>query len=96
MGVEAWSTPKVSWLLHRSRIATNAPVTGKRSPTCGRQKLYEITGIQLMGINTIFQLAAHDLDESAQASSLLMLPELMVHDLTGVITGERTSAGRRR
>ena len=59
----------------------------------GKRRLYETTGIQLMQINTIFQLAAHDRDELARARQLLMLPELLVHALTGEVHGERTSAG---
>jgi rhamnulokinase len=59
----------------------------------GEDVLYETTGIQLMQINTIFQLAAHDRDELARARRLLMLPELVVHALTGSVHGEVTSAG---
>lgn len=59
----------------------------------GRERLYSISGIQLMPLNTLFQLAAHDRAELEHASTLLMLPELAVHHLTGAITGERTSAG---
>lgn len=59
----------------------------------GRERLYSLTGIQLMGINTVFQLAAHDREELAAAEGLLMLPELLVSALTGVRTGERSSAG---
>lgn len=58
----------------------------------GEERLYEQTGIQLMPINTIFQLAAHDRTELARATKLLMLPELLVHHLTGVMTAEVTSA----
>lgn len=59
----------------------------------GEDRLYRATGIQLMPINTIFQLAAHDPGELARARRLLMLPELLVHALTGEVHGERTSAG---
>jgi rhamnulokinase len=59
----------------------------------GAERLWSITGIQQMQINTIFQLAAHDPDELARASTLLMLPELLVHALTGSGRGEVTSAG---
>ena len=59
----------------------------------GVEKLYTATGIQLMGINTIFQLAVHRRDELDRARRVLMLPELMVHALTGNEWGERTSAG---
>ena len=49
----------------------------------GRDRLYDLTGIQLMPINTIFQLAAHDRDELDSAAALLMLPDLLTHQLTG-------------
>ena len=57
------------------------------------RELYRRTGIQLMPINTIFQLAAHDRDELARAERLVMLPELVAHELTGAAVGERTNAG---
>ena len=59
----------------------------------GETELYRTSGLQLMPINTIFQLAAHDREELAQAEHLLMLPELLVYELTGEITTEKTSAG---
>jgi rhamnulokinase len=46
-----------------------------------------------MQINTLFQLAAHDREELGRARRLLMLPELLVYELTGAALGERTSAG---
>lgn len=49
----------------------------------GESDLYGITGIQLMGINTIFQLAADTADRLASASHLLLLPDLLVEHLTG-------------
>jgi rhamnulokinase len=59
----------------------------------GARRLYEISGLQNLAFNTIFQIAAHDREQLARARHLLMLPELLVHHLTGVITGEPTSAG---
>lgn len=58
----------------------------------GEQRLYELTGIQLMAVNTIFQLAAHDRDELARADRLLMLPDLLVARLTGHQGAERSNA----
>jgi rhamnulokinase len=58
----------------------------------GEKRLYAETGVQLMPVNTIFQLAVHDRDELADATHVLMLPELLVHHLTGAITAEVTSA----
>jgi len=49
----------------------------------GPNHLYEVTGIQLMGINTVFQLAAHDRGELDAASRLLLLPDLLIHHLGG-------------
>lgn len=59
----------------------------------GERRLYGITGIQLMGINTIFQLAVHDRRELETAHRLLTVPELLVHALTGSEVAEQTSAG---
>ena len=59
----------------------------------GEAALYGRTGIQLQPFNTLFQLAAHDRDELARARHLVLLPELLVHHLTGEVVAERTSAG---
>jgi rhamnulokinase len=59
----------------------------------GEADLYRRTGIQLMPINTIFQLAAHDPGELARAAHLVMLPELVAYELTGAVASERTNAG---
>src|SRR4029450_9870748 len=59
----------------------------------GEEALYAATGIQLLPINTLFQLAAHDRAELAPARHALLLPELLVHHLTGEVCAERTSAG---
>jgi rhamnulokinase len=59
----------------------------------GERWLYATTGIQLQPFNTIFQLAAHDRAEIDVARHVLLLPELLVHHLTGAVTAERTSAG---
>lgn len=58
----------------------------------GRERLYATTGIQLMGINTIFQLAVHDREALGQASRMLLLPDLLVHHLCGYETSETSNA----
>lgn len=58
----------------------------------GIQRLYELTGIQLLAINTLFQLAAHDRGELVRAERLLMLPDLLVNALTGFVGAERSNA----
>jgi rhamnulokinase len=59
----------------------------------GTESLYRRTGIQLMPINTIFQLAAHDPEELQRSERLLMLPELVAYELTGSAASELTNAG---
>jgi rhamnulokinase len=59
----------------------------------GAEALYGTTGVQLQPFNTVFQVAAHDQDELGRARHLVLLPELLVHHLTGEVLGERTSAG---
>jgi rhamnulokinase len=58
----------------------------------GVHHLYQVTGIQLMGINTIFQLALHDRDEMGRAARVMLLPDLLVHHLVGFEGAERSNA----
>lgn len=58
----------------------------------GPDYLYELTGVQLMGINTIFQLAAHDPGELDEATRLLLLPDLLIKHLGGSEATERSNA----
>ena len=59
------------------------------------RELYERTGIQLMPINTVFQLGALVADSDPvleTAETLLLLPDLLHHWLGGVAACERTNA----
>lgn len=58
----------------------------------GADRLYVETGIQLMPINSIFQIAAHDPAELARATKLFLLPDLLVRTLTGFEGSERSNA----
>jgi rhamnulokinase len=58
----------------------------------GADHLYAVTGIQLLPLNTIFQLAAHDRSELSRAARLLLLPDLVVRMLTGFEGAERSNA----
>ncbi len=62
------------------------------SQRIGVDRLYGITGIQLMAANTIFQVAAHDRGQLRRAAKLLMLPDLLVRDLTGFEGAELSNA----
>ena len=59
----------------------------------GRERIYEITGIQFLPFNTVYQLVAStasgDLDA---ASQLLMIPDLINNHLCGSTTNEVTNA----
>lgn len=57
--------------------------------------LYSMTGIQIMDINTVFQLlymVQHNPEELAQAQTLLMMPDLFTYFLTGKMQSEYTEA----
>ncbi|WP_405483555.1 rhamnulokinase family protein [Streptomyces sp. NBC_00009] len=62
-------------------------------PKIGPQELYQVTGLQHLPFNTVFQLASAA--GSAQlgiARTLLMIPDLLIHWLTGSIGAEETNA----
>jgi sugar (pentulose or hexulose) kinase len=56
-------------------------------------ELYAVTGVQELPFNTIYQLvAARGTTELEQASTLLLLPDLLGYWLTGKLGAERTNA----
>lgn len=58
----------------------------------GDDRLYGVTGVQFLPFNTLYQLMAEDPGRLAAASTLLMVPDLVVHVLTGAVGAERTNA----
>lgn len=61
----------------------------------GNEWLYSRTGIQLMSLNTVFQIAARKKREPklfAAASKLVFIPDLLNYWLSGTIAVERTIA----
>ncbi len=54
------------------------------------EELYGVTGIQILPINTLYQLVADPLAQ--QATQLLMIPDLVAYWLTGEIGAEATNA----
>ncbi len=57
------------------------------------ERLYQRTGVQFLGINTIYQLAAErGRPAFAQADRLLLVPDLVGYRLTGVVAAEATNA----
>lgn len=60
-----------------------------------RERIYEITGIQFMQLNTLFQLLAMQVDQDPAlkiANKLLMVPDLINYWLTGRAVSEFTEA----
>jgi rhamnulokinase len=57
------------------------------------EELYRVTGLQHLPFNTIFQLAAaRDTAQLATARTLLLIPDLLAHWLTGAVGAEVTNA----
>lgn len=60
-----------------------------------RERIYEVTGLQFLPFNTLYQLLAMRLSDSPLldvAETLLMMPDLFAWLLTGRRVGERTDA----
>ena len=60
-----------------------------------RARLYDVTGIQFLPFNTIYQLVAaarRAPSELAQAKSFGTIPDILNHQLTGVLRAEFTNA----
>jgi rhamnulokinase len=77
------------------RDARNVPAMEKTFSKVSRERIYEITGIQLMPFNTVYQLMAHVAEypqEWEQAARWLTLPEYFHYRLAGVIAAEYTQA----
>lgn len=61
----------------------------------GQERIYEITGLQFLPFNTLYQLLALALSRSPlldMSETLLMMPDLFAWLLTGYRSGERTNA----
>lgn len=59
----------------------------------GPEELYGITGVQHLAFNTVFQLASTEGTAQRQAArALLLIPDLLIHWLTGSIGAEETNA----
>lgn len=57
------------------------------------KELYRVTGLQHLPFNTVFQLAAaRGSAQLASARTLLLIPDLLVHWLTGTVGAELTNA----
>ncbi len=100
IGVDTWGVD-YGLLDHRGELV-EPPISYRDTRTDGHHAVldrlgadhfFSTTGLQVLPIDTVFQLAVHDREQLARARCMLMLPELLVHHLTGVVTGEYSSAG---
>ena len=79
--------------VHSYRSARTDGVMEEVCARVGREHIYDITGIQFLPFNTIFQLvAARNTGEYAAASRLMMMPDLLNHDLCGSVTNDVINA----
>ncbi|GLZ10797.1 carbohydrate kinase [Actinomadura sp. NBRC 104425] len=58
----------------------------------GDDHLYQVSGLQFLPFNTVYQLAAESADVLKRARTLLLIPDLVGYWLTGRIGAERTNA----
>ncbi|MDX3096488.1 rhamnulokinase [Streptomyces sp. ME19-03-3] len=78
---------------HHYRDSRTELVADRVRDGVGAQELYEVTGLQHLPFNTVFQLAAaRDGAQFSAARTLLMIPDLMTHWLTGSVGAEETNA----
>ena len=93
----AWSAAATRFWATPSTTAMLAP-TGCWKPRCAarpRERIYEITGLQFLPFNTIYQLLALATSHSPLlevTETLLLMPDLFGWLLTGRRVGERTNA----
>jgi rhamnulokinase len=77
------------------RDPRNAPAMTRAFELVPRERIYRITGIQIIPINTLYQLLAH-IDEFPsdweRARTFLTLPEYFLYRLSGAAVAERTNA----
>lgn len=79
--------------VHAYRSARTDGVMAAVCERVGRERIYDITGIQFLPLNTAYQLvAARDTVDYARAHSLLMVPDLVNHALCGSTTNDVTNA----
>jgi len=103
LGVDGWGVDYV--LLDRTghtvgraycyRDARNLPQMERAFEKISKSRIYEITGIQFLPFNTLYQLLAHRAEFPAEwerAAFWLTLPEYFQYRLAGVAAAEYTEA----
>ncbi|KAA9157479.1 rhamnulokinase [Amycolatopsis acidicola] len=99
VGIDSWAVDY--GLLDRNGALLGNPVNYRDSRTDGvlervvqtvpERELFEITGLQQLPFNTLYQLVSEK-DRLAAADRMLLIPDLLAYWLTGEIGAERTNA----
>lgn len=103
MGVDSWgvdfglvgASGELYGLPHAYRDPANEAAFEKTIEALGRQRLYELTGIQFLSLNSLYQLVARHAAEPAllhRAHRMLMMSDLMHFLLSGRLVNEVTIA----
>ncbi|WP_091504026.1 rhamnulokinase [Amycolatopsis sacchari] len=99
VGIDSWAVDY--GLLDASGALLGNPVHYRDSRTDGiaeqvgkaipPRELFDVTGLQQLPFNTLYQLIAEG-DRLAAAETMLLIPDLLNHWLTGAVGAERTNA----
>lgn len=99
IGIDSWAVDY--GLLDRTGALMGNPVSHRDSRVdgirervaaeVGEELLYSVTGLQQLPFNTLYQLRAEG-ERLEVASTMLLLPDLLGHWLTGAVGAERTNA----
>jgi rhamnulokinase len=99
IGIDSWAVDY--GLLDGSGALLGNPVHYRDSRTDGvleqvaktipARELYDVTGLQQLPFNTLYQLVS-EVDRLASAGTMLLIPDLLGYWLTGEIGAERTNA----
>ncbi len=103
LGVDAWgvdfgligSGGELLGLPHCYRDPAHDKAFDRLMQNPGKEVIYQATGIQLLGLNTLFQVAARHASAAQlleQAESLLFMPDLFHYFFTGIRAAEETIA----
>lgn len=101
IGIDSWAVDH--GLLDRTGALLGNPFSHRDSRTDGvaaqlrdrvsDEELYDVTGLQQLPFNTIYQLvAAEGTPQLDAAATMLLIPDLLGHWLTGKIGAEHTNA----
>lgn len=74
------------------RDSRTEPVIDRVHAALSPQRLYQISGLQHLPFNTIYQLAAEPAERLGRAAAILLLPDLLAERLTGERVAEATNA----